>query len=315
MQYHQLGSSQLTVSRIGYGAMVLSPGMYGAVNDDESLKTLEYAIDRGVNLIDTARLYGGGGNEVLIAKAIQGKRDRVIIATKGGLSFKAAQMQLDGSPQELRTQLEASLNSLNIETIDLYYLHAPDPKVPVADSIGEMAKFVQEGKVRYLGISNMSLDQIRTAHTIHPIAASQDQYSLFYRQCEGDGRLALLRELGIALVAYSPLGNGILGGAKPGLEANDFRTNLPRFQGEQLDRNLALSERFQSLARSVNLAPATLALAWLLHQGQDIFPIPGTRKTANLQTNIDASEVVLDRELLIQLDRQFPLEVSMSAMF
>lgn len=158
-------------------------------------------------------------------------------------------MNLDGSPSGLRNQLEASLNSLNIETIDLYYLHTPDPKVPVADSIGEMAKFVQEGKVRYLGISNMSLDQILTAHSIHPIIASQDQYSLFYRQCEGDGRLALLRELGIALVAYSPLGNGILGGAKPGLEANDFRTNLPRFQGEQLDRNIALSERFQSLDR------------------------------------------------------------------
>jgi aryl-alcohol dehydrogenase-like predicted oxidoreductase len=316
MNHRTLGKNGTQVSAIGYGAMVLSPGIYGQVDDAQSLQTLAYALDNGVNFIDTAHLYGfgTGHNEELVGKAIKNRRDKVVLATKGGLGMGSSGMVLDGSPATLHQHLETSLKLLGTDYIDLYYLHSPDPKIPVTESIGAMAGFVKEGKVRFLGISNFSLEQIRQAHATHPIHASQDQYSLFFRQPEEEGRVKLLKDLGISLVAYSPLGQGILGGAvKP--EQGDFRGNTARFQGEQLEHAQKLGEQFRAIATEANLNPASLALAWLLHQGEHIVPIPGTRSIKNLQTNIAAADLKLDAGLVKKLSDTFPASVSMIPFF
>lgn len=314
MKQRTLGKNGPQVSAIGYGAMVLSPGIYGAVNDEASIKTLQYALEQGLNFIDTARLYGSGHNEELVGRAIRGRREQVVLATKGGLTGAPPQVNLDGSPAGLRANLEASLKDLGTDYIDLYYLHTPDPKVPVEESIGGMAEFVREGKVRYLGVSNFSLEQIRKAHAVHPIQASQDQYSLFYRQPEEEGRVRLLKELGIALVAYSPLGQGMLGGGVKGsFQRGDFRAYSPRFQGDNLERIQQLAGQFQAIAEEAKVKPATLALAWLLHQGEHIVPIPGTRSIENLESNLAAADLELDAALLGKLGQTFPLAVSMGA--
>lgn len=314
MKTRTLGKNGSSVSSIGYGAMVLSPGIYGAVNDEASLETLAYALEHDLNFIDTAFAYGSGHNEELVGRAIRSRREQVVLATKGGIYFNAQGPILDGRPEALRSNLETSLKRLAVEYVDLYYLHTPDPKVPVEESIGEMGKFVQEGKARFLGVSNFSLEQIRRAHAVHPIHASQDQYSLFYRQPEAEGRVELLKELGIALAAYSPLGQGVLsGGIKSSFEQGDFRAYSPRFRGENLERVQGLGQQFKAIADEAGIKPAALALAWLLRQGQHIIPIPGTRSIENLKVNLAAADLELTLGLLDQLERTFPAAVSMGA--
>jgi aryl-alcohol dehydrogenase-like predicted oxidoreductase len=315
MKQRTLGRDGLTVSAIGYGAMVLSPGIYGSVDDAESVKTLHAALDHGITLIDTARLYGNGHNEALVGRAIAGRRDQVVLATKGGLTGIPPQVYCDASPAGLRGNLDASLRALGTDYVDLYYLHAPDPEVAIEDSIAEMARFVAEGKVRHLGVSNVDQDQLRRAHIVHPITACQDQYSLLYRHPEQEGRIAALRELSMALVAYSPLANGMLAGATPGVERGDMRSWMTRFTGEEGKRVAALVSRFKMIAARERLAPATLALAWLLAQGNDIVPIPGTRRATNLQASLDAVETTLSDDLLAELDGIFPAAVSMTVRF
>lgn len=315
MKLRQLGADGPRVSAVGYGAMVLSPGVYGGVDDEESVRTLHFALDAGITFLDTARLYGAGHNEELVGRAIAGRREQVVLATKGGLTGTPPELKVDGSPAGLRADLEASLRALDTDHVDLYYLHTPDPVVPVEESIAAMADFVTEGKVRYLGVSNFDLDQLRRAQAIHPITASQDQYSLFYRVPEQQGRVELLHELGIALVAYSPLGNGVLAGARPGAEAGDMRSWMPRFQGAEGDRLAGLSARFGAVAEREHVAPAALALAWLLNRHPHVVPIPGTRRTGNLTTNLAAADLELTPELLDELDRTFPVDAGMQPMF
>jgi aryl-alcohol dehydrogenase-like predicted oxidoreductase len=318
MKYRTLGKNGPRVSSIGYGAMVLSPGIYGAVNDEQSLETLDYAIEHGINFFDTAHMYGfgTGHNEKLLGQAFSKRRDQVVIATKGGLVIGAdGRPGLDGSPENLRKQLELSLQRLETDYVDVFYLHVPDPKVPVSESIGAMAGFVQEGKVRYLGISNFNLEQIRMAHATHQIHASQDQYSLFFRGPEDEGRTQLLQDLGIAMVAYSPLGQGVLGGASIQTSPDDYRTTTARFQGDQLEHAQRLGEQFRAIAQDAGINPAALAIAWLLHQGEHIVPIPGTRRAQNLKTNIEAVNLELSTDLLGQLNQTFPASVSMVPAF
>jgi aryl-alcohol dehydrogenase-like predicted oxidoreductase len=314
MRQRTLGKNGPRVSAIGYGAMVLSPGIYGAVNEESSLKTINHALDRGVTFFDTAFAYGGGHNEELLGRALRAKRDSVVLATKGGFAFEGGRPVIDGRPATLRGQLEASLKRLGTPQVDLYYLHTPDPKVPVEESVGEMARFVKEGKARFLGVSNLSPEQLRKAHAVHPIHASQDQYSLFFRRVEGEGRREVLRELGVALIAYSPLGQGVLGGGLKGsFEPGDFRAYSPRFQGQNLTRANELGQRFYAIAAEAGVAPATLALAWLLHRGDDIVPIPGTRSVENLDANLAAAELELKPELLARLEEAFPPSASMAS--
>lgn len=315
MKQRTLGTTGPAVSAVGYGAMVLSPGIYGDVDDAESVRTLHAVIDRGVTLIDTARLYGDGHNETLIGRAIAGRRDQVVLATKGGLTGNPPDIAVDGSPGGLRRDLEGSLTALGVDHIDLYYLHAPDPNIAVEDSIGAMASFVAEGKVRHLGVSNMAIDQLHRAHAVHPIVASQDQYSLLWRQPETEGRLEVLAELGISLVAYSPLANGILAGARPGAEPGDMRAWMPRFAGSEGERLAHLADLFDTIATREHLHPATLALAWLLAQHSSVVPIAGTRRIANLDTNIDAADVELSNEVQAELDAAFGPDASMAPMF
>ena len=315
MKLRQLGADGPQVPAVGYGAMVLSPGVYGEVDDRESLRTLQFALDAGVTFLDTARLYGEGHNERLVGQAIAGRREQVVLATKGGLTGAPPQLTVDASPAALRADLEASLRALNTDYIDLYYLHTPDPRVPIEESVATMAGFVTEGKVRHLGVSNCDLDQLRRAHATHPITASQDQYSLFYRLPEQQGRVDLLSELGIGLVAYSPLGNGVLAGARPGAEAGDMRGWMPRFQGAEADRLADLGARFRAIAEREHVAPAALALAWLLTAHPHVVPIPGTRRTGNLTTNLAAADLELTAELLDELDRSFPVDAAMQPMF
>ena len=314
MKQRTLGRNGLRVSAIGYGAMVLSPGVYGHVNDEDSLRTLDYALENGLNFLDTAHFYGSGHNEQLLGRAIRHRREKVVLASKGGLGFGAGGPEVDGRPATLRQHLETSLERLGTDYIDVYYLHAPDPNVPVAESIAAMSEFVREGKVRYLGISNFSLEQIQAAQAVHPISASQDQYSLFFRRPEEDGRRQLLQDLGIALVAYSPLGQGILGAAiKP--EQGDFRANTARFQGDHLEHAQRLGAQFRAIASEADLNPASLALAWLLSKGDQIVPIPGTRSIENLKSNLAAADLELSTDLLEKLDQTFPASVSMIAAF
>jgi aryl-alcohol dehydrogenase-like predicted oxidoreductase len=310
-----LGTGGPRVSAIGFGAMVLTPGVYGDVNDTESAATLNAALDAGINFIDTARMYGNGTNEALIGNALAARRSEVILATKGGITGNPPDIVLDGSPAALRANLEASLSSLQTDYLDVYYLHSPDFKVPVEESYGAMAEFVSEGKVRHLGVSNFTVDQIKAVHAIHPVSASQDQYSLLWRTPEQEGRVKLLNELGIALVAYSPLANGALAGASLSGGPNDMRGYLPRFAGEEGIRISALTQQFGAIAAQLSVTSAALALAWLLHQGDHIIPIPGSRKAKNLETNRQAASLELGDDTVRELDEMFPPSASMLAMF
>jgi aryl-alcohol dehydrogenase-like predicted oxidoreductase len=309
MEHRTLGSSDLTVSAIGLGCMGMSE-FYGPTDDAQSLATLERAYALGVTHFDTADMYGSGHNESLLARFLAGRRDRVVVASKFGIVREPGQYarRIDTRPAYVRAACEASLKRLGIEAIDLYYAHRLNPEVPIEETVAAMADLVTAGKVRALGLCEVSPATLRRAHAVHPIAALQSEYSLWTRDVEAE-MLAVLRELGISLVAYSPLGRGMLTGAigkDTSLADNDFRRISPRFQADNLDANLRLVDAVKSMAAERGCTPAQLALAWLLAQGQDILPIPGTRRISALEENLAAVGVKLSAADLARLDAALP---------
>jgi aryl-alcohol dehydrogenase-like predicted oxidoreductase len=309
MQTRRLGKGGLTVSAIGLGCMGMSE-FYGQSDDRESIDTIRRALDLGIDFLDTADMYGMGRNEVLVGKAITGRRDGVVIATKfGNVRGPDGSFQgVNGRPEYVRTACEGSLRRLGVEVIDLYYQHRVDPATPIEETVGAMAALVKEGKVRYLGLSEAAAKTVRRAQAVHPIAALQTEYSLWSRDPE-DEILPACRELGIGFVPYSPLGRGFLSGKIrriEDLEENDFRRMSPRFQGENFQRNLDLVKRVEEIAAKKGCTPSQLALAWLLAQGEDIVPIPGSRKRAHLEENIGALNVTLTEEDLRAIDEVAP---------
>jgi aryl-alcohol dehydrogenase-like predicted oxidoreductase len=291
----QFGRGGPPLGAIGLGCMRMSdPGADGTRDESEPLRTLARALELGVDLIDTADVYGAGHNEELVGRALAGKRDRVFLATKFGIT-PGGPRPVNGAPAYLREAVERSLRRLNVDTIDLYYLHRVDPQVPIEETVGAMAELVRAGKVRYLGLSEASARTIRRAHAVHPIAALQSEYSLFTRDIEQNGVLDTVRELGIALVPFSPLGRGFLAGRfrDPGeLPANDNRRGTPRFEGDNLAQNQRLVDQVRAIAQRIGCTPSQLALAWLI-RSEDVFPIPGTRRVAFLEENVAAAGVVL----------------------
>jgi aryl-alcohol dehydrogenase-like predicted oxidoreductase len=308
MEHRTLGN-RLTVSALSLGCMGMSE-FYGATDEQESIATIHRALDLGVTMLDTADVYGPHSNEVLVGRALQGRREGVIVATKFGIvrTGDPAYRGVNGRPEYVRASCEGSLRRLGIDTIDLYYQHRVDPQTPIEDTVGAMAGLVAEGKVRYIGLSEAGVETLRRAARVHPIAALQSEYSLWTRDPE-DSVLAACRELGIGFVAYSPLGRGFLTGrirSENDLEPGDFRRNTPRFQGEHLRKNLALAEGVADIAREKGCTPAQLALAWVLAQGGDIVPIVGTKRRTYLEDNLGALGVQLDDSDLARLDRTAP---------
>jgi aryl-alcohol dehydrogenase-like predicted oxidoreductase len=295
MEMRKLGGTPIRISAIGLGLMSMS-GVYGNANDEESIGVIHHAIDRGINHLDSADMYGWGHNEQLLGRALKGKRDKVVVATKFGQVKGADGKQgIDGRPQYVMQACEASLKRLGIEVIDLYYQHRVDPNVPIEDTVGAMKRLVEQGKVRALGLSEARPETIRRAHKVHPIAAVQNEYSLLYRK-EGEETLQATRALGITLVAYAPLGRSMLTGTvhgKADLPEGDRRLQHPRFQGENLDRNVTLVQRIEAIAREKKCTPAQLVLAWLLAQGDDVVAIPGTKRKQRVDENLDALEIHL----------------------
>lgn len=308
MRTRRLGKDGPTVAIIGLGCMPMS-GIYGAADDDESRATIRAALDAGVTLLDTADMYGSGHNEELIASALEGVGREVCVATKFGyVEDENGEWTINGRPEYARQACEASLRRLKRETIDLYYLHRIDPDVPVEESIGAMADLVRAGKVRALGLSEASVATIKRAQKEHEIAALQTEYSLWTRDVE-DEILPFLQEQQIGFVAYSPLGRGFLTGAHAGtetLEADDFRRSNPRWQGENLDRNLKLVAGIKELAREKDVTPAQLAIAWVAAQGDGIVPIPGTRRRKYLNENVEAAGIELNQSDLERIDAIVP---------
>ncbi|GAB2912057.1 aldo/keto reductase [Rhodococcus aerolatus] len=308
MQTATLGT--LTVGRIGLGAMGMSMAYSTSQRDDaESIRTIHRALDLGVTLLDTAEIYGPYTNEELVGRAIEGRRDEVVLATKYGMVSHGGDGpgNLDSSPDNVRTAVEGSLRRLRTDHIDLLYQHRVDPRTPIEDTIGAAAELVEAGKVRYLGLSEAWIPTIRRAHAVHPITALQSEFSLWTR--EQEEVLPVLRELGIGLVPYSPLGRGFLTGTirtPDDFDDDDMRKGNPRFQGENFDRNLELADQVGELARSIGVTPAQVALAWVLAQGEDIAPIPGTKKVSRLEENVAADEVVLTAEQLQTLTDMAP---------
>ncbi len=305
MEQRQLGTSGLTVPALGLGCMGMS-AFYGETDTDESIATLHRAIELGITFFDTAELYGPYDNEELLGRAFAGRRDEVLIATKFGVKPKAdgpAGRNLDGTPENVRQSLEGSLKRLSTDHVDLYYQHRMDPDTPIEETVGALAELVTEGKIRHIGLSEAAADTIRRAHAVHPVAAVQFEYSLFSRDVE-DEVLPTLRELGIGLVAYSPLGRGFLSGrfsSADELDADDWRRTQPRFQGENAERNLELASAVADLAAEKDVTPAQLALAWVLAQGDDIVPIPGTKRRSYLEQNAGALDVELSDDDLARI--------------
>ncbi|MDB5184804.1 MAG: aldo/keto reductase [Candidatus Saccharibacteria bacterium] len=308
MKTRKLG--ELTVSELGLGCMGMSE-FYGAANEQEAIDTIHRAIDLGVTFFDTADMYGPFTNEKLVGKALKGRRDKVVLATKFGNERNpdGSRVGINGKPEYVRRAVEASLERLGVDYIDLYYQHRVDPNTPIEDTWGVMAELVKEGKIRYAGISEAAPDTIRRAHAVQPITALQTEYSLWSRDPE-DELLATVRELGIGFVAYSPLGRGFLTGAfqKPeDIPEGDFRRNNPRFQGDNFYKNLELVKKVQELASAKGCTPSQLALAWVLAQGDDIVPIPGTKRVKYLEENIAAADITLSEDDLRQLDEAAPV--------
>lgn len=309
METRKLGDQGLVVSELGLGCMGMSE-FYSGRDEAESIATIHLALDRGINFLDTADMYGPFTNEQLVGRAIRERRDQVILATKFGnvRTEDGGFAGISGKPEYVRQACDASLRRLGIEVIDLYYQHRVDPTVPIEETIGAMAELVQQGKVRYLGLSEAAPATIRRAHAVHPISALQTEYSLWSRDPE-DELLATTRELGIGFVAYSPLGRGFLSGAitrSEDLAEDDYRRNSPRFQGENFHKNLQLVERVRAIATEKGITPSQLAIAWLLAQGQDIVPIPGTKRRMYLEENIAATKITLTSEDLRQIDEVAP---------
>jgi aryl-alcohol dehydrogenase-like predicted oxidoreductase len=309
MKHATLGT--LDVGRIGLGAMGMSTAFTGAGKDDaESIRTIHRALDLGVTLLDTAEIYGPFINEELVGEAIKGRRDQVVLATKFGMVSHAGDGpgHLDSRPANVRTAVEGSLRRLGTDRIDLYYQHRVDPRTPIEETVGALAELVEEGKVRHIGLSEAWVGTIRRAQAVHPVTALQSEYSLFTRDQEAEV-LPLLRELGIGFVAYSPLGRGMLTGkvrSLDELDETDFRTSNPRFMGENFQRNQRLVDEVEAVATEVGATPGQVALAWLLTKGDDIVPIPGTKRVSRVEENVGADGVELGPEQIDRLDKLPP---------
>ena len=309
MEQRQLGRGGPKVSALGLGLMSMS-GVYGNANDDESVGAIHYAIDKGMTFLDSADMYGWGHNETLLGKALKGRRQGAIVATKfGQVKLPDGKQGVDGSPDYVIKACEASLKRLGIEVIDLYYQHRVDPNTPIEDTVGAMKRLVEQGKVRALGLSEAHPQTIRRAHKVHPIAAVQNEYSLLYRK-EGEETLKACRELGISLVPYAPLGRSMLTGTVQGkadLPEGDRRLAHPRFQGEALDRNVALVKKLEAIAREKGCTVPQLALAWVLAQGKDIVPIPGTKRKARIDENLKALDLKLSADDVKRISEAAPV--------
>jgi aryl-alcohol dehydrogenase-like predicted oxidoreductase len=313
MKKRTLGPEGPEVSAIGLGCMGMS-AFYGSGDDEESERTIHRSLDLGCNFLDTSDMYGPHTNEELVGRAIAGRREEVFLASKFGIKIEPAEAggppkrSIDGSPDYVRSACEGSLKRLGVEHIDLYYQHRVDPRTPIEETVGAMAELVQAGKVGHLGLSEASAETIRRAHAVHPITAVQSEYSLWTRDVEAE-ILPTLRELGIALVAYSPLGRGFLSGrfsSPEELDEGDFRRYGPRFTGANLEANLKLAERVKELAAEKGVTPGQLALAWVLHRGDEIVPIPGTKRVSYLEENLAAAEVELSAEEVERIAAEVP---------
>jgi aryl-alcohol dehydrogenase-like predicted oxidoreductase len=313
MRQRKLGS--LTVFALGLGCMGMS-AFYGATDADESIATIHRALELGCNFLDTAEMYGPYANEELVGKAIAGRRGKVVVATKFGIRpaptpENPVNRVLDGSPENVRRSIEGSLRRLGTDYVDLYYLHRVDPGTPIEETVGAMATLVKEGKVRHIGLSEASAETIRRAHAVHPIAALQSEWSIFTRDVE-DAILPACRQLGVGIVAYSPLGRGFLSGrfkSPSELAADDFRRHVPRWQGDNLEHNLRIVAKVEELAREKGCTSGQLALAWVLAQGEDVVPIPGTKRRKFLEQNLAAADIAVTRADLDRIEREVPKAV------
>ncbi len=318
MQRRLLGRNGPVVSALGLGCMGISDA-YGTRDDAESLATINRALDLGVNLLDTADVYGAGQNEEFIGRAIAARRQEIVLATKCGFIWNEAgeSIELDGSPRHVYEACEASLRRLGVEVIDLYYLHRVDPRVPVEETVAAMSGLVAQGKVRFLGLSEVSAATLRRAHSVHPITALQSEYSLWTRDAEAEV-LSACRQLGIGFVPFSPLGRGFLTGqikSPQDFSEGDMRRQLPRFQGENFRLNIELVIRLEEMAAQKGCTPAQLALAWVLAQGDDVVPIPGTKRQEYLEENVGALDVVLDYGELQQINESMPLDAAVGSRY
>jgi aryl-alcohol dehydrogenase-like predicted oxidoreductase len=314
MDKRQLGESGLEVSELGLGCMGMS-AFYGSTDEAESVATIQLALELGITFLDTAQLYGPLTNEELVGRAVKGRRDEYVIATKFQRRMDSATPgdistvgPLDGSPEHVRSSIEGSLERLGTDHVDLYYQHRVDPNVPIEETVGAMAELVEQGKVRHIGLSEAAPETIRRAHAVHPLTAVQTEYSLWTRDLEAEV-LPTLRELGIGLVAYSPLGRGFLSGrfhSPEELDENDWRRTQPRFSEENTERNRALVAKVEELAAEKGCTPAQLALAWVLARGDDVVPIPGTKRRRYLEQNAAAVEVELTEQDLERIDAELP---------
>ncbi len=320
----QLGSDGPTVSAIGFGAAVLSPGYYEAVIDEESIATIRHALDRGINLIDTSDVYGLGHNETLVGKAIAGRRDEVVLSSKFGwvidgssgslvhTNYKLPGFRANGAPNYIRERIEGSLQRLGTDHLDLYYQHFPDPDVPIEETVGAMADLVREGKIRFIGLCNVDADRLCRACAVHPISAVENEYSIWARTPEAEV-LPASKELGIGFVPWAPLGSGFLAGDLAEAPSADFRACQPRFEDENFARNQERYAVLEEIAEKLEISRAQLSLAWLLHRGDQVVPIPGMTQAWQVDENIAATQVTLDADTMKEIDSLLPADLAAGA--